>query len=67
MSFFGDLGKRFAGTDDYTKSITDSNNAQSAYLASGSDEKSDNTFLIVSTIGTLVVAGAITYFVLKRK
>lgn len=79
MGWLGDIGKRFAGTDDYTKSIVNQNNAQAEYLEglADSDEvanagdiasaKATNSFLISSVIGVLIVGGAVTYFVTKGK
>ena len=79
MGFFGDLGKRLAGTDDYTKSVSELNLAQGDYLKGLAtadvvdnegrlaDAKESNRFLIIATLGTLVVVGGASYFLLRKR
>ena len=72
MSFWNDLSDRLFGKDDLSVAQADLVQSQADYIegltgGNNTPPKQDNTFLIATVIGSVVVIGAVTYFVVKKK
>jgi hypothetical protein len=73
MSFWTDLGNIVTRQDTASLATADMNLATAEYLRAaaqgGSTQSSeeDNTMITIAVVGSLIVAGGVAFFVLRKK